>query len=394
VPIGYLVTVLLAGLCTFLALAPPHPRHSSPSNRSYWFGFLVSELPFVLIYWLVASTGLALAQGDLDGPGSWVVVGLAALTCAALSILVRRGLRAGPVVAAALDQGLGPDWRDRIDDDLAIGLRRRLPWARILFAPWRFRHRDVEHIRDLSYGDAGKQNRLDLYRRRSGPTDAPILVHIHGGAFRSGRKNREARPLLYRLASQGWVCVSANYRLSPAATFPDPLVDVKRAIAWARAHAPEYGADPTTLFVAGSSAGGHLATMAALTPDVPELQPGFEDADTSVSAVISLYGYYGGLGDDRRSPTSPAAYLRSDAPPFFAAHGDQDTIVVVEDARRFVTELRGVSTQPVVYAELPGAQHSFDLFHSIRFETVVDAVEAFTAWVRSRDAASRPAPED
>ena len=64
-------------------------------------------------------------------------------------------------------------------------------------------------------------NLLDLYRHRSRPSGCPTLVYLHGGAFRSGRKNREARPLLYRLASQGWVCISANYRLSPAARFPD-----------------------------------------------------------------------------------------------------------------------------------------------------------------------------
>jgi acetyl esterase/lipase len=67
------------------------------------------------------------------------------------------------------------------------------------------------------------------------------------------------------------------------------------------------------------------------------------------------------------------------------AHGDHDTVVLVEDARDFVERLRNTSTNPVVYAELPGAQHTFDLFHSMRFDTVVDAIEAFAAWVRSRD---------
>ena len=78
------------------------------------------------------------------------------------------------------------------------------------------------------------------------------------------------------------------------------------------------------------------------------------------------------------------AYATADAPPFFAAHGDLDTIVLVEDARAFVHALRRISSSPVVYAELPGAQHTFDLFHSIRFETVVDGIEAFTVWVRTR----------
>ena len=66
--------------------------------------------------------------------------------------------------------------------------------------------------------------------------------------------------------------------------------------------------------------------------------------------------------------------------------GELDTIVLVEDVRAFVTGLRSASDGPVVYAELPGAQHTFDLFHSLRFESVVDGIQVFTAWVRSRAA--------
>ena len=65
-------------------------------------------------------------------------------------------------------------------------------------------------------------------------------------------------------------------------------------------------------------------------------------------------------------------------------HGDQDTLVIVEDAQGFAGQLRATSANPVVYAELPGAQHGFDLFRSRRFDTVVDAIEAFTAHIRSR----------
>ena len=85
----------------------------------------------------------------------------------------------------------------------------------------------------------------------------------------SGRKNSQSLPLIYQLASQGWVCISANYRLSPAARFPDHLIDAKKVIAWVREHGFEYGADPTTIFLAGNSAGGHMAAMAALTPNDP-----------------------------------------------------------------------------------------------------------------------------
>ena len=386
-PIGYLVAVTLVAWCTLFALAPPRPRRSSPSNISYWFGHLLNELPFVAFYWLLASTLLAVGQGDVDTSGGWVAFGLAVLTTVGLVVVAWRGLRAGPEVEHALRAGLGAEWRTAIDSELAARLRRRRPFARILFAPFFVRRPDVERIANVSYGDAGSSNLLDVYRHRSHPSGGPTLIHLHGGAFRRGRKSREARPLLYRLASQGWVCISANYRLSPAATFPDHLIDVKKVIAWTRAHGHEYGADPAVVFVAGSSAGGHLAAFAALTPNDPVFQPGFERANTSVVAAISLYGYYGSVGaGNGRQPSSPVAYVRPDAPPFFIAHGEKDTLVLVEEARHFVEQLRRTSSNPVVYAELPGAQHTFDLFHSLRFEAVVDAIEGFAAWVRSNRA--------
>jgi acetyl esterase/lipase len=375
VPVGYLVTVAVVAWCTLFALAPPRPRQSSPSNLSFRFGFLLNELPFLAIWWLLAATLLAIGEGDIGSPGGRAVFGLAVLTVAGLLVVAWRGLAAGPVVDRALDQGLGAGWRTGIDAGMAAGLRRRLPWARILFWPFPVRPREVERVANLRYGGAGRWNLLDLYRHRSGPAGGPALVYLHGGAFRGGAKSREARPLLYRLASQGWVCVSANYRLGRTARFPDHLVDAKKVIAWVREHGPGYGADPAALFVAGSSAGGHLAAMAALTSNDPRFQPGFEGADTSVTAAICLYGYYGSL--DGRPSSSPAAYLRPDAPPFLLAHGDRDTLVLVEDARRFVEGLASTSSSPVVYAELPGAQHVFDMFHSPRFEAVVDAIEAF-----------------
>jgi acetyl esterase/lipase len=239
----------------------------------------------------------------------------------------------------------------------------------------------VERVANIGYGDAGRWNLLDVYRHRSRPSGCPTLVYLHGGAFRSGRKNREARALLYRLASQGWLCVSANYRLSPPARFPDHLVDVKKAIAWVRADGREYGADPSVLLVAGSSAGGNLAAAAALTAKDPRFQPGFEHVDTSVTAAISLYGYYGNYSGVVGS--SPASFVHADAPPFFLAHGNRDTIVLVEDARTFAGTLRSSSSNPVVYAELPGGQHSFDLFESARFASVIDGIEAFAAQLRS-----------
>jgi acetyl esterase/lipase len=379
VPIGYVVAVGLAAWCTLLAVAPLR-RPRALGLMSWRFGLLVSEQPFLAFYWLVASTALAAAQGDLDSPGGWAALGLAGLTTVGLVVIARRAWRTGPVAERALaDAGV------TADAGIDARLGRRLPYARILLAPFHVRRGDVERVANVSYGDAGERNLLDVYRHRSRPSGCPTLVYLHGGGFRGGRKSREARPLLYRLASRGWVCISANYRLRPEATFPDHLVDAKKVIAWVRQHGPAYGADPAAVVVAGSSAGGNLAALAALTPNDPRFQPGFERADTTVAAAVCLYGYYGRYYGDpsipEPIPSPPGAYANAEAPPFLVAHGDQDTFVPVESARQFVERLRDVSANPVVYVELPGAQHSFDVFHSVRFDTLVEGIEAFTAWV-------------
>ena len=236
----------------------------------------------------------------------------------------------------------------------------------------------MERIADLRYGPAGRRNLLDLYRHRSRLPSAPILIHLHGGGYTSGGKNSQSLPLLYRMADQGWVCISANYRLRPQATFQDHLEDAGKLLAWVREHGRAYGGDPDRIILAGSSAGAHLASLTALIPE----GPGFEDVGASVKAVIGLGGYYGPY-DGTDPQTSPFTHVRPDAPPFLLIHGDHDTVVPAENARLFAERLREFSTQPVVYAELPGGQHAFDLFHSLRFEAVINAVDAFTARVLS-----------
>ncbi|MBL7660064.1 alpha/beta hydrolase, partial [Escherichia coli] len=90
----------------------------------------------------------------------------------------------------------------------------------------------------------------------------------------------------------GWICVAINYRHSPRNTWPDHILDVKRALAWVKAHISEYGGDPDFIAITGGSAGGHLSSLAALTPNDPRFQPGFEEADTRVQAAVPFYGVY------------------------------------------------------------------------------------------------------
>ena len=212
-------------------------------------------------------------------------------------------------------------------------------------------------VRGLAYG-GGPRRTLDVYHRRDRPAGAPVLLHFHGGGFYSGNKAREARPLIRHLTSRrGFVCVSANYRLQPHVTLADQVADVRDAIAWVRAHAGEYGAEPGTLFVAGSSAGANLAIRAVC------------EGETGIAGLICRYGYYGDLAP------------RGDMPPMLVVHGEKDMSISVSDVRAFVGRVRAVSSRPVIYAELPGAHHDFDMFESIRSAAVNQAVEQFTARV-------------
>jgi acetyl esterase/lipase len=372
VPLGFLIGIVIVGVGVLFALAPP--RRPRPLREiGFFYGLVVNEVPFLFAYGLIASSILALVDGDLAGPGGWVTAGLTALPLAGLGVLVARATTAPGAVDAALEQAIGvrPEHRNRL--------------ARILLAPLPGNYA-IERIGNLRYGEHAL-NRLDVYRRRSRPTGGPVLVYLHGGGYYSGNKRREGKPLLHRLAGQGWVCISADYRLRPSAGWPDHLVDAKKVIAWAREHAAEYGGDPNQIFMAGSSAGGHLSAICALTPNAPEFQPGFEQADTTIAAAIPLYGWFGGYYDDPAIMSTPMDYATPDAPPFFVVHGDHDSMAPVEMAREFVDSLREVSASPVAYAELPGGQHVFDMFHSLRNEAVIDGIEAFTTWVRSGRAA-------
>ncbi len=250
----------------------------------------------------------------------------------------------------------------------------------------------------------------------------PAIMQIHGGSWVMGDKREQGWPLLSHLAANGWVCFNLNYRLSPGATFPDHLIDLKAGLAWIREHAEEWGIDPDFVAVTGGSAGGHLAALMGLTANDPEYQPGFEQADTSVQAAVPIYGVYdftSRLGTNRlpfwyrrlerqimkafrdEEPgkfrrASPIERIHPDAPPFFVIHGDRDTLAPVEEARYFAAKLGKVSKSRVFYAELGGAQHAFDLFCSPRTSHMLVAVLKFLDATRSsaRAEAAKPLLDD
>ena len=373
---------------------------------------------------------------------------LAVVNAAQIAVLVRWGglrSRAGRAIALVLGALLGNNLRHAITahrttagiEDVLEGLPgdpgRRMPRSHLAVPPLAFVARDVKRERGIVYavepgaGPGGRdlKLRLDVYRAKPDtPGDLggmrPAVIQVHGGGWLAGSRYEQGIPLLNHLAARGWVGFNIDYRLSPEATWPDHIVDVKRAIAWVRANADELGIDPGRVAITGGSAGGHLTALAGLTANDPEFQPGFEDADTSLMAAVPFYGvydftnerghYYPELqswafeqivmkrplagNEDLYRAASPRFRVHADAPPFMVIHGERDTLVPVGDARDFARELADASSSEVRYIELPAAEHAFDLWPSARTARVADAIARFLGAVAERTPASTPSTDD
>jgi acetyl esterase/lipase len=356
---GYPITLGIIGCFTLISLRPPlRPRVLG--KVAYLMGLTVNEVPHLAAGLpLATATGQAVASGEIGfDRASSIPVAAAGVVGGGLVVIGRRGLRAWPETTAAL-RGAGLNLPDR---------PRGWAW-RTLISPIPFRPRQVVRVADVRYGDH-RCHRLDVYHRRDQPTGLPVLVYLHGGGYFSGGKHREGRALLHRLAAQGWVCVSADYRLRPSAEFEDHLADARRVLSWARIHAAGYGGDPDRVVMAGSSAGAHLTSLLALDPGA------------GLAAAICLYGHYGryyGRTDAETVTSTPFALPAAGAPAFFIVHGDHDTWTPVEAARQFAAKLRRESPKPVVAVELPGGQHGFDLWRSWRYSAVLAGIEAFVS---------------
>ena len=238
----------------------------------------------------------------------------------------------------------------------------------------------------------------------------PTLLQIHGGGWTIGQKDQQALPLMYHLAARGWVCVAANYRLRPRATFPDHLIDVKRALAWIRTDGARVRRRSATS--SSSPAAPRAGTSRRWSPSPPTIPrsspasrtstPRSPPASRSTACTISS------TATASRGKRSMAPFLervvmkcspqsaralgqarrrsRGSTPTRRRSSSSTARTTRSPTSRRRGTSssaLRSVSRNPVVYAELPGAQHAFDIFHSRRSAHAVDAVACFLEYLRA-----------
>ena len=405
----------LGTLGTIYALNAIAPRQGHPLvfAWSFFSSWLTIELVWHHLVFGAAATALLVRAGALDHASGVIGAGLMAITGI---LLLGIGLTTRRTVV--LVQGALAD----LEPEAAAP---RFPRSHVVF-PFLLNHRrGVHRRRHIEYARiGGRRVHLDITVPTApvpaGRTLRPALMQIHGGGWVLGDKREQGLPLLNHMAAQGWVGFNVNYRMSPAVAMPEHLIDLKRGLVWIKEHAGELGIDPDFICVTGGSAGGHLTAMMGLTANDPRYQPGFEEADTSVAAAVPFYGVYdftaeGAFGrdpeiftrflepivmqafladePDKFRDASPIHHLRADAPPFFVIHGDRDTLAPVEDARVFVERLRTVSSAPVLYAEMRGAQHAFEVFPSVRAAKVIEGVERFLTTLWTRRQAPAPAIE-
>ncbi|MEU8659391.1 alpha/beta hydrolase [Actinoplanes philippinensis] len=237
---------------------------------------------------------------------------------------------------------------------------------------------------------------LDLFRPETGRPPYPLVIWVHGGAWRFGTNKQDGPQLAParigdRILAAGYALARVTYRLSAEAAFPAPLHDVKAAVRWLRHHAGELGLDHSRFAMWGESAGGHLAALVALSGDDPAAAGtgGVQGVSDAVRAGVIWYApsnlltmaaqnHPEGLQDHdapdspesrlvggpvQQSPkeaaaASPVNYVTPDAPPLLLVHGEQDRIVPVGQSRELYERLSALGA-PAELRIVPGADHCF-----------------------------------
>jgi acetyl esterase/lipase len=281
-------------------------------------------------------------------------------------------------------------------------------WRTVLQIPFHPRHMQI--IRNVAYGPEPR-NRLDIWRLSTTPANAPVVFYIHGGAWTFGDKREQGRPMLHEFVERGWIAVVCNYRLAPRHPWPAQMLDVTRTLLWIKKNIANHGGDPDRIVVSGGSAGGHLASLLALSANDPTWRPTDIEglADWSVRGCMSFYGvlemtgddvHWHGLGkgllillegrvvqlrfdenQDLYRAMSPMEKIDVDSPPFLVIQGGNDTLVDVNVARDFVMKFRDTALAPIYYVELPFTQHAFDVTASPRTSATTRAAVAFATSV-------------
>lgn len=263
--------------------------------------------------------------------------------------------------------------------------------------------RDVEFARPMGF----RPLLLDLLVP-SAPTPAPLVIHIYGGAFAMGSHKSSGlnSELAERMLPEGYAVASVQYRHSREAPFPAQLHDVKAAVRWLRHHCEQLWLDPARFAAWGSSSGGHLSTMLAVTENDAQVEGavGLTGPSSAVQAAIAWSApvniarlpppptdspfhamgidphdwlLAGSVDEhpDRAATASTSTHVTSRAASLLVVHGDKDTGIPIDQAEEIVLAYRRAGA-PVEFRRVPGAGHFFD--HATRDREITAGIRFLT----------------
>ena len=249
---------------------------------------------------------------------------------------------------------------------------------------------DSSIIRDVEYARVGERSlKLDVHVPQ-GKARAPLIMWVHGGAWRSGSKS--SMPL-GKLVDEGYAVASVDYRLSTEAKFPAQIHDLKAAIRFMRGHASQWGLPAQKIVIAGDSAGAHLAALVGVSNGHAELEGDVGNdrgQKSDVQGIISFYGganlttilnqstphglkvrvpaldlLLGGQPDDLPALArlaSPVFHVDPNDPPLLLLHGDQDPQMPINQSHELCGAYKKVGA-PVQFEVVHGAAHGGAAFY-------------------------------
>lgn len=267
---------------------------------------------------------------------------------------------------------------------------------------------DVNVVYDVVYSTpAAQPQRLDIAWPKT-PGPHPLVVLIHGGSWSGGSKLNLRQDML-DFALRGYTAASIDYRLTQSSQniFPAAARDVRCAIRWLRAHAAEYAIDGDAVATAGFSAGGHLASLAAVAGASADLdgECAVTATPATVNAVISysgpqdlrvngpytqaqaaivtnFLGVFPGDAPDLAALASPITHVDAGDPPFLLVHGTSDGLVPIEQSRRMRLALQNAGAKATL-VELANLTHTYvGLGSSQRDDVRCTSVAFLERWLR------------
>jgi len=252
--------------------------------------------------------------------------------------------------------------------------------------------RPLTVVRDVEYARIGEHSlKLDLHLpiEKSRP---PLIVWVHGGAWRSGSKSNMP---LTRLVEEGYAVASVDYRLSVQAKFPAQIHDIKAAIRFLRGHSDEWRLTAKKIVIAGDSAGAHLAALVGVSNESKELEGEIGNDRSQSSDVQGIISFYGAAnlttilsqstphGLKVRIPAlelllggpstnvvelarlaSPVFHVDRADPPLLLFHGDQDPQMPINQSHELHGAYRTVKA-PVEFDVVHGAGHGGAQFYDV-----------------------------